>query len=150
MMFYLAGAIDLSSDNSYKEMMLQSANELGICTFDPKGAFSISNPTKEDAEKLMSINEKAMLTCDGVVFLFDESTPSIGTPIELKIANMKNVPNIVIYVTDSIDGMVPMYITGLADEIHVTSRSGMQGGIDYGIRSLKKRIDLDKSATNTK
>lgn len=135
MMIYLGGAIDLVSGetrNAWREKFAGILmSEYGISSFNPAAAFNFNVAgDAEDAEKLIEINRRAMLTCDLAVFVMASDQPSIGTPMELLMAKQEGLPHIVIWNPSikSFDplfiqaepNMLPAYINGIADEIVYT------------------------------
>lgn len=106
----------------------------GITCVDPAGTFSYATTgnRREDintAKKLIKINEQNLLTCDIAIILLSKNHPSVGTPIELYLANINKIPNIVVFD----DGKIPAYILGLADTI----RYDMESAIEYIINFQK-------------
>lgn len=76
---------------------------------------------------MIKINEHNLLASDIVIVLLSKDHPSIGTPIELYLANIHNVPNIVVF-----DGeKIPAYILGLADAIRRDINSAIKYVLDY-------------------
>lgn len=130
MIVYLAGPIDLVSDGvrtTWRNTMKNELASRGISSFDPSSAFRYLPQDKKDAKKLIEINEHAMRSCDFVVFVMGSKTPSIGTPIELHIADRYDIPHCVIWepTLESFDGggakragvKLPAYIQGLANYV---------------------------------
>lgn len=123
MLVYLAGAIDLVSEedgkswrDSVKEMLLSR----GISVFDPKGAFSVYLHNRDDVEALVNINRFVLKKSDYALFLFNPRHNSIGTPIELYLASqVYNIPHIVVWNDPDYheEAPLPAYITAYANKI---------------------------------
>lgn len=131
MLVYLGGAIDLVDGDirqGWRDKMKHELKEIGVSTFDPASAFSVNLHHKEVAESLVKINEVALLSCDHAFFVMGDKYPSVGTPIELYIAKMNNIPHTVIWnpVAGSFDANLgipvrkdpyPAYVNVFADKI---------------------------------
>lgn len=118
---FLSGAIDLAKDGyqDWKSAVKKELATHNIGTVDPAGTFNyainLDSPYehRHTAEALININHHALINSDFALILLDQDTPSIGTPIELYMCMMHNVPNVVVWNGDR----YPAYVYGLADHV---------------------------------
>lgn len=86
---YLAGPIDLCTkeeSRDWRKEAINGLNKAGIATFCPAHAFNWSGNT-DGAEKVININEIALRSSDAVLINLPEGVQTVGTLIELKMAN---------------------------------------------------------------
>lgn len=118
---FLSGAIDLANKDyqDWKKTIKAELQANHISTADPAGTFNyVINPDhniehRHTAEALININYHALMNSDFALILLDEKTPSIGTPIELYMCAMHEIPNVVVWNGER----YPAYIYGLADHV---------------------------------
>lgn len=119
MLVYLGGPIDLVSDTEAKNWRSKFAQDLAareISSFNPATAFRYCGGSGDSraAKKLIKINREALLASDFAVFVMDKNTPSIGTPMELLMAEENGIPHVVIWRSG---GQLPAYVAGMADKV---------------------------------
>ena len=118
MMIYLGGPIDLAKnvDRNIRSEMAERLSHCGFSVYNPAGAFKLpssADMTRSDAQKVMSINKAAMFSCDHVIFMLDDSTPTMGTPMEMLMAYNKGMSSVVLWLGPK--DKVPTYVNAVSD-----------------------------------
>lgn len=89
-MIYLGGAIDMATAKertNWREDLKKALHGMyGHSSFDPASAFRVDLADHKTTKHLTEINKYAMGKCDIAIFVMNDKTPSIGTPMELYMA----------------------------------------------------------------
>ena len=118
---FLSGAIDLAHKDyqNWKERVKEKLAEIKVGTVDPAGTFNyvINHDDmaehRHTAKALIEIKHRGLINSDFALIILDEKTPSIGTPIELYMCAIHDIPNVVVW-----NGKrYPAYVYGLADNV---------------------------------
>ena len=118
---FLSCAIDLASGDyqNWKKSVKTKLAEAKIGTVDPAGTFNYvineGSPAehRHTAEALININHHGLVNSDFALIVLDEKTPSIGTPIELYMCAIHDIPNVVVWNGER----RPAYVYGLANHV---------------------------------
>lgn len=118
---FLSGAIDLAHKDyqNWKERVKEKLAEIKVGTVDPAGTFNYVINEEDPAEHrhtaraLVDINRHALISSDLALIVLDAHQPSIGTPIELYLCDVHDIPSVVVWNGDR----YPAYIYGLADYV---------------------------------
>lgn len=157
-MIYLAGPIDLVTKQESSTWREKFANELasrGMSSFNPASAFKLILDNEDDAKTLVNINTAALHQTDFVVFVMGKTIPSIGTPMELFMAHMHDIPHVVVWepqiqsfdskLPSSPPVVVPAYISAFAQ--HVVYR--FDDALDYIVQETRAKSEFLKSLDST-
>lgn len=98
MLVYLAGPVDAVTEDTARNWRAEASDRLsraGISTFSPAHAFTLGDSDKDTCERLIEINERALLSSHAVLAMLDGG-PSFGTPIECVTAWQAEIPVVAI------------------------------------------------------
>jgi nucleoside 2-deoxyribosyltransferase len=152
-MVYLGGPIDLQHNDAY-DWRKDVARELlkkGISSYDPRGAFKHNvNASVETQKALIEINKQALLNCDVAIFVMYSQVPSVGTPIELHMAQQNGITTITVWdphrdshrgqaiATTTENKCKSSYVLGLSDFLEYRFDSAVEliAQVDKGLKHL--------------
>lgn len=97
-MCYLARPLDLDGDTGYAEWVADRVTDamgaIGLVAYSPAEAFLIPSGAHPNGE-IAQINQLALSRCRGMIVLFPER-PSVGTGLELQMAQDRGLPVLVV------------------------------------------------------
>ncbi len=138
MIIYLAGPVDYKEQNgeNWKDKFRELCSENNqFLMFDPELCYSFSKITDKAAQYIHDINLIALKQANIIVCKWMKGQVSVGTPIELYIAQRAKIPTI--FVTDMIDSVYIRHI-GLTATI-VDSVDKAYGSMLKVFRELEER-----------
>lgn len=154
---YLARPIDLDGDQGYAEWIADRVTEAmgasDLVAYNPAEAFLIPSTARPNGD-IAQINRLVLGQCRGMIVLFPER-PSIGTGLELQMAQGRGLPTLVVTTLDTVSRS--WSLAGLRGA-HVMAVPDSQAGWSLAFaHQLKQGLDwlnrqaaaVDQSATRS-
>jgi nucleoside 2-deoxyribosyltransferase len=114
---YLAGPIDFDTSKDkkvWRDIAAKRLKDKGICTFSPLNAFSWK-PGMKAQQKIIDINERALLESDVILMCLPKDVPTIGSVVELVLAERSGVPIVLLSDIDTEKSVYLHHLTPYSD-----------------------------------